>query len=56
MEFILKVIMVIIKNDKVLSYLIPILNKIANNPQNDVRKEIKKYHEEIYTKITTNLS
>ena len=44
------------QNDKVLSYLIPILNKIANNPQNDVRKEIKKYHEEIYTKITTNLS
>ncbi len=44
------------QNDKVLSYLIPILNKIANNPQNDVRKEIKKYHEEIYTKITTDLS
>ena len=44
------------QNDKVLCYLIPILNKIANNPQNDVRKEIKKYHEEIYTKITTNLS
>ena len=44
------------QNDKVLCYLIPILNKIANNPQNDVRKEIKKYQEEIYTKITTNLS
>ena len=32
-----------------------ILLKIASKPNNDVRKELKKYREEIFTKITTNL-
>ena len=32
-----------------------ILLKIASKPNNDVRKELKKYREERFTKITTNL-
>ena len=41
--------------DTTLKDLTPILLKIASNPKNDVRKELKKYREEIFTKITTNL-
>ena len=43
------------KFDTTLKDLTPILLKIASNPNNDVRKELKKYKEEIFTKITTNL-
>ena len=43
------------KYDTTLSDLTPILLKIASKPDNDVRKELKKYREEIFTKITTNL-
>lgn len=44
------------KNDTALNDLTHILLKIASNPYNDVRKEIKKNVEEIFTKITTNLN
>ena len=44
------------KDDNALRELIPILNKIAKNPQNDVRKELNKMKEEIFSKITTNLN
>ena len=44
------------KDDNALRELIPILNKIAKNPKNDVREELKKMKEEIFTKITTNLN
>ena len=44
------------KRDNVLKNLSNILIKIASNPYNDVRKELKKYKEEIFTKITTNFS
>ena len=44
------------KNDTALNDLTHILLKIASNPHNDVRKEIKKNVEEIFTKITTNLN
>ena len=43
------------QNDTALIDLIPILLNIASKPNNDVRKELKKYKEEIFTKITTNL-
>jgi CTD small phosphatase-like protein 2 len=43
-------------DDMALLDLIPILLKIASNPNNDVRKELKKYKEEIFTRITTNLN
>ena len=41
--------------DNALINLIPILKTIAKNPYNDVRKEIKKLREEIFTKVTTDL-
>ena len=41
--------------DNTLYLLGDILLKIAQNPGKDVRNEIKKYKEEIFTKITTNL-
>ena len=44
------------KNDTALNDLAHILLKISSNPYNDVRKEIKKNMEEIFTKITTNLN
>jgi Dullard-like phosphatase family protein len=44
------------KNDTALNDLTHILLKIASNPNNDVRAELKKYKEEIFTKITTNLN
>ena len=44
------------KTDKVLDNLMPILKNIANDPNNDVREEIKKFNKEIYLKITTNLN
>ena len=44
------------KNDTALNDLTHILLKIASNPHNDVRKEIKKNMEEIFMKITTNLN
>ncbi len=44
------------KDDNALRELIPILNKIAKNPKNDVREELKKMKEEIFSKITTNLN
>jgi hypothetical protein len=31
----------------------PILKNIANDPNNDVREEIKKFNKEIYLQITT---
>ena len=43
------------KYDTTLNDLTPILLKIASKPNNDVREELKKYREEIFTKITTNL-
>ena len=42
-------------NDDALKELIPILIKITKNPNNDIRDELKKMKEEIFTKITTNL-
>ena len=42
-------------NETTLNDLSLILLKIALNPKNDVRKELSKYREEIFTKITTNL-
>ena len=41
--------------DNTLQLLGDILLKIAQSPRKDVRNEIKKYKEEIFTKITTNL-
>jgi len=41
--------------DNTLNLLGDILLKIAQRPGRDVRNEIKKYKEEIFTKITTNL-
>ena len=43
------------KYETTLNDLSNILLKIASNPNNDVRKELKKFREEIFTKITTNL-
>ena len=43
-------------NDMALLDLIPILLKIASKPNNDVRIELKKYKEEIFNRITTNLN
>jgi len=43
------------KYDNALINLIPILKSIAKNPYNDVRKELKKLSEEIFTKVTTDL-
>ena len=43
------------KFDNALINLIPILKTIAKNPSNDVREEIKKLKEEIFTKVTTDL-
>ena len=42
-------------NETTLNDLSLILLEIASNPKNDVRKELNKYREEIFTKITTNL-
>ena len=42
-------------NDDALKELIPILTKITKNPNNDIREELKKMKEEIFSKITTNL-
>jgi CTD small phosphatase-like protein 2 len=42
-------------NDDALKELIPILIKITKYPNNDIRDELKKMKEEIFTKITTNL-
>ena len=42
-------------NDDALKELIPILTNITKNPNNDIREELKKMKEEIFTKITTNL-
>ena len=44
------------KFDNALIDLIPILKKIASNPYNDVRKEIKKMKDEIFIKVTTDLN
>ena len=41
--------------DNALIDLIPILKSIASNEDNDVRIELKKYENEIFTKITTDL-
>ena len=43
------------KFDNALINLIPILKTIAKSPYNDVREEIKKLKEEIFTKVTTDL-
>ena len=43
------------KRDTALLDLIPILKQIASNKDNDVRQELKKYEQEIFTKITTDL-
>lgn len=43
------------KNDTALTDLIPILQAIASNRNNDVRIELKRFENEIFTKITTNL-
>ena len=42
--------------DRALIDLEPILMAIASKPNNDVRKELKKYREEIFAKITIDLS
>ena len=42
-------------DDTALIDLTPILLRIASKPNNDVRKELKKYREQIFTQITTNL-
>ena len=44
------------KYETTLNDLSSILLKISSNPNNDVRKELKKYREEIFTKITTSLN
>ena len=41
--------------DTALLDLIPILKDIASNEHNDVRIELKKFENEIFTKITTDL-
>ena len=41
--------------DNTLNELVNILMKIAEKNDRDVRNEIMKYKEEIFTKITTNL-
>ena len=43
------------KKDSTLFDLIPILKKITENNENDVRVELNKMKNEIFTKITTNL-
>ena len=43
------------KSDSTLLDLIPILRKISCDKKNDVRIEINKLKNEIFTKITTNL-
>ena len=43
------------KNDSALLDLIPILKEVCKNEKNDVRNELKKMKNEIFTKITTNL-
>ena len=43
------------KYETTLTDLTEILLKISSDPNNDVRRELKKYREEIFTKITTNL-
>ena len=43
------------KSETTLTDLLEILLRISSEPNNDVRKELKKYREEIFTKITTNL-
>ena len=43
------------KTDSALLDLIPILKIVSNNENNDVRNELKKLKNEIFTKITTNL-
>ena len=43
------------KKDQALLDLIPILKSIASNEENDVRQEMKKFEQEIFTKITTDL-
>jgi hypothetical protein len=43
------------KNDSTLVELLPILLEIAKNKENDVKIELKKFKNEIFTKITTNL-
>ena len=43
------------KNDSTLNELLPILLEIAKNKENDVKIELKKFKNEIFTKITTNL-
>ena len=43
------------KNDSTLIELLPILLEIAKNKENDVKIELKKFKNEIFTKITTNL-
>ena len=43
------------KNDSALIDLIPILRKITCDINNDVRVELSKLKNEIFTKITTNL-
>jgi CTD small phosphatase-like protein 2 len=43
------------RNDSTLNELLPILLEIAKNKDNDVREELAKFKNEIFTKITTNL-
>ena len=43
------------QNDTTLLDLIPILQEIASDPNNDVRKELKKMENEIFSKITTDM-
>ena len=42
--------------DKALTDLEHILLEISSKPNNDVREELKKYREEIFSKITIDLS
>ena len=42
------------KNDNALNHLIPILKKITSNINNDVRIELEKFKNEIFSKITIN--
>ena len=44
------------KYDNALINLIPILKTIAKNSFNDVREEIKKLKNDIFIKVTTDLS
>jgi TFIIF-interacting CTD phosphatase-like protein len=43
------------KSDSALLDLIPILKEVCSNDNNDVRNELMKMKNEIFTKITTNL-